>query len=559
MTGQQQNWDHTTDTVNPAGSPSHAAASFTRDDRIDNRYRVLECIGSGASGIVYKVCDEDDGRMLALKIPNPQLLKTPRTRKDFLREYQVTRDLTHDHLVQVYMIGHKDELQLVYFTMELMDGGDMGQLLQQAMLKKEKLPYDGVLRWMGQVAEALAYLHRQGWIHQDIKPANIFLNRRGVAKLGDFGLAFMPKSKALGEQITRTSVIGGTTYFMSPEQYHAIFYQKKVSITKASDVCAFGLTLYNLLSGEVIVGEREYMEEFVPDPDLAAELNRFLDRCLARKPERRFGDGVDLLIAFRSLVAMLHSPDTQATFFQRLKKKVFSGEREAGTTRVFKLPGGESMKMSWIPPGRFRMGSQPGEADRNGSEKIVEVSFSKGFWMGTTPVTQRQWLAVMGANPSCFKGKNHPVEMVSWHDCQTFIAKLNEGESSPCYRLPSEAEWEYACRAGILLAFAGDLKKMGWYVENAGEQTHKVGGKRANDWGLFDMHGNVWEWCADWYGQYPESAVTNPAGPHSGEFKILRGGSFDYGAAYCRSANRFRYRPENKNLNIGFRLVKFES
>jgi len=558
MTDEKPAWDHTTDTLHPRKAAAGMATSYTRDDLIDARFRVLECIGAGAAGVVYKVRDEENGSTVALKIPSPHLLNTPRARKEFLREYQVTRDLAHDHLVQVYLIGHQNDDQSVYFTMELMDGGDLGRLLQHAVLKKEKLPYQTVLRWMGQVAEALAYLHREGWIHQDIKPANIFLNSRGVAKLGDFGLAFMPRTQTLRDQITRTSVIGGTTYFMSPEQYHAIFYQKKVPITKASDVCAFGLTLYNLLSGEVIVGEREYMEEFVRDPDLAAELNRFLDQCLARKPERRFGDGVDMLIAFRALIALLHSPDSQATLFQRLKQKAFSGEKKAGEIGKFPLPGGASLKMAWIPPGSYRMGSELNEPHRNGSEKIVEVTFTKGFWLGVTPVTQAQWQAVTGENPSCFKGRQNPVEMVSWHDCQGFIDRLNEGEGRPCFRLPSEADWEYACRAGGVDAYAGDLKRMGWYAENADNQTHKVGTKRANGWGLHDMHGNVWEWCADWYGQYPENEATDPIGPHVGEFKILRGGSFDYGAAYCRSANRFRYRPENKNLNIGFRLLKTE-
>jgi len=534
-------------------------SAFKHGDLIGGLYSVIACLGVGATGIVYKVRHERTGQIMALKIPSPELLSNAITRKNFLREYQVTKSLRHPHLVQVFDVVFNEIDDQVFFTMELMEGGDLGDLLEQAVHAKKALPYDRVIRWMGQVAEALAYLHREGWVHQDIKPANIILDQLDQVKLGDFGLAFMPLGETMKARFTKTSVIGGTTYFMSPEQHRAIFYRKREPITTASDVCAFGLTLYNLLSGEVIVGQREFMEEFVKDPDLAQELNVFLDRCLARKPERRFPNGEDLLIDFRRIIAMLRtSPDAQTpeAFLKKLRKKVFSQQKEPGERRCFPLPGGSELCMVWIPPCRFRMGSHPGEEGR--AEPSFEAIISQGFWMGEAPITQAQWLAVSRANPSFFSGKNHPVEMVSFLDCQEFIEKLNQHEGRSCYRLPTEAEWEYACRAGTHTAYAGDLNKMAWYKDNSRETTHKVGTKKANAWGLYDMHGNVWEWCLDWYDEYPVQRTTDPKGAHTGSHRVIRGGSWDYGAEHCRSANRYRYSPENKNINIGLRLIRME-
>jgi formylglycine-generating enzyme required for sulfatase activity len=172
--------------------------------------------------------------------------------------------------------------------------------------------------------------------------------------------------------------------------------------------------------------------------------------------------------------------------------------------------------------------------------------------MGTTEVTQGQWRKIMGNNPSCFKncGNNCPVEYVSWDNCQEFIRKLNRKEGTNKYRLPTEAEWEYACRAGSKKRFCfcdSDLRlgDYAWYSNNSSSKTHSVAQKKPNAWGLYDMHGNVWEWCQDGYGKYPLSHVTDPKGPSSGSFRVIRGGSWDDHARYVRSANRNRFNPGN--------------
>jgi formylglycine-generating enzyme required for sulfatase activity len=185
------------------------------------------------------------------------------------------------------------------------------------------------------------------------------------------------------------------------------------------------------------------------------------------------------------------------------------------------------MEFVRIPAGRFQMGSTSGDGDE---QPVHRVEITQPFYLGTTEVTQSQWESVMGNNPSRFKGANRPVEQVSWEEVQTFIEKLNAREPGVTYRLPTEAEWEYAARAGTTTAYsfgdsAGDLDEYAWYGGNTGGQTHPVGQKPANGWGLYDVHGNVWEWVQDWYGEYPSSPQGNPSGPPSGASRVVRGGS----------------------------------
>ncbi len=217
---------------------------------------------------------------------------------------------------------------------------------------------------------------------------------------------------------------------------------------------------------------------------------------------------------------------------------------------AWRSPSG--MEFVWIPAGRFAIGSPEGEAGRYPDERQHEVTLSQGFWMGRYEVTQGEWEAVMGGNPSEFRacGARCPVEWVSWEDVQEFIRKLNakEAGSGYEYRLPTEAEWEYAALAGTTAATPeGDLRILGefnapaldeiaWYGGNSGLEIHPVGEKRPNAWGLHAMLGGVWEWTADWYGAYPSGAVTDPAGPRTGSRRVDRGGGRRF-AATARQAS----------------------
>ncbi len=226
------------------------------------------------------------------------------------------------------------------------------------------------------------------------------------------------------------------------------------------------------------------------------------------------------------------------------------------------------MEFVYIPPTGdegFMMGSPATEKSREKDEKQHKVILTKDFYLQATEVTQKQWKPVMGANPSYFKGDNVPVENVSWNDARKFIEKLNEKEGANKYRLPTEAEWEYACRAGRKTAYYwGDTidGKYCWYGKNTWgvgqEHAHEVKKKRPNAWGLYDMSGNVWEWCEDWYDEeyYDKSPGEDPQGPRTGDFRVLRGGSWLDDPRYCRSAFRIKYYPDFTFNGLGFRIAR---
>jgi len=233
------------------------------------------------------------------------------------------------------------------------------------------------------------------------------------------------------------------------------------------------------------------------------------------------------------------------------------GWQEASEKTLLDLGGGVKMEFVRIKAGKFTMGDK-------GDGPAHEVTISKDYWMQTTETTQGQWEAVMGKNPSFFKGADLPVETVSREECQEFLKKLNEKAKDQlkgkAAKLPTEAEWEYACRAGEKgkWCFGDDEKKLGdyaWYEKNSDHKTHPVGQKKANAWGLYDMHGNVWEWCEDWYEKYPSEAVTDPTGPAKGESRCLRGGSWNDNGVDTRSADRYRYQPSLRFDNDGFRVA----
>jgi formylglycine-generating enzyme required for sulfatase activity len=283
-------------------------------------------------------------------------------------------------------------------------------------------------------------------------------------------------------------------------------------------------------------------------------------------------------------------------------------ERESRDPRRSDLIASTDLWMVQIPAGTFMMGSPEDQVYRHGRGTQHEVTLSKAFWLGQTPVTQAQWQAVMGTKPSLFvsqstgddDGWSRPVECVTWYDaiefCNWLTAMANRADArlalTPCYRvsaitrewelgqsarivsakvevikgadgyrLPTEAEWEYACRAGTTTAYSfGDdesmLAKHAWVGENSGECTHPVATRRSNAWGLFDMHGNVNEWCWDWYGEHPRGVVTDPQGPRSGSSRVFRGSSWGGCSQSCRAATRNYDVPGDRDSSTGFRVAR---
>ncbi len=222
------------------------------------------------------------------------------------------------------------------------------------------------------------------------------------------------------------------------------------------------------------------------------------------------------------------------------------------------------MKFVVIPPGEFTMGSPESEVGRYGEEIQHSVTLTAPFSIGVHEVTQSQYQQAAGSNPSKYKGADNPVETVSWNDAVVFCEKLSalpaEREAGRVYRLPNEAEWEYACRAGTKTAycFGDDKSQLGeyaWFVENREGITHAVGMKLANPWGIYDMHGNVWEWCSDLYGPYVREAASNPQGATTGLTRVFRGGCWDYAASHCRAADRHASNSTSSGSRLGFRVA----
>jgi formylglycine-generating enzyme required for sulfatase activity len=282
---------------------------------------------------------------------------------------------------------------------------------------------------------------------------------------------------------------------------------------------------------------------------------------------------------FSAIVLCILSADAQAEELQN--------EIKPGTIKTIDLGGSVIIDFVWCPPGNFMMGSTKAQQDsavkafpsdlepetRNSTITAIQnegpqhkVILSKGFWMARTEVTQAQWKQVMGNNTSKFieQGLNAPVETVSWNDCHVFIKKMNrvlEKKKAGRMRLPTEAEWEYACRAGSTAAyyFGDDASSLGdyaWFAGNSGMKSQSVGQKKPNAWGLYDMHGNVWEWCSSWFGKYDSEDSTDPKGPILGSGRVGRGGGWDDFASDLRSAYRSFGRPPGfKASPLGFRPV----
>ncbi|MCL1888957.1 MAG: formylglycine-generating enzyme family protein [Desulfovibrionaceae bacterium] len=221
------------------------------------------------------------------------------------------------------------------------------------------------------------------------------------------------------------------------------------------------------------------------------------------------------------------------------------------------------MEFVLIPSGSFMMGCDSSLEECHDNEiPRHEVSISQAFYLGKFPVTQAQWLAVMENNPSKFEGRRNPVEQISWHDAQEFVGRLNAKEGHNRYRLPTEAEWEYAARAGTDMAYffgsdRNELSRYAWYAGNSGEKTQPVGRKLPNPWGLYDVYGNVFEWVLDWYGKkyYANRPGTDLKGPSYGANRVLRGGSWYSDAGICRSAYRSYFTPDYRFVTMGVRLA----
>jgi formylglycine-generating enzyme required for sulfatase activity/tRNA A-37 threonylcarbamoyl transferase component Bud32 len=618
------------------------------------KYQILEKIGAGGMGQVYKAYHSGTGRVVAIKVILSKSKIDPEVVRRFEREVKAAAKLVHQNIITVF---DADQINgRVFMVMEYIKGHDLAAIIA----KKGKLGLTDSINYILQIANGLKYAHDQGVIHRDIKPGNIIIDANGNVKIVDMGLAKIETDSNQEDisMLTGATAIMGTVDFMSPEQG---FSSRDVDVR--TDIYSLGATLFYLLTGKFMYAGNSafakllaHRESPIPSlctamPGLPLELDNIFFKMVAKNPVDRYASMTQVISALSSLgnqdaktvdidrvdaaetyvdglavtiavsdvkslsaneplkssitLTVVSKPSLFKSAFQKLfNSKVIvvalalvlisvafvcfvlvkpspnvdeetsnqiqlkQDEEKALQLEALRLQQEKEAKdkqdkidledssreieldLVLIPAGKFMMGD-PG--------KDHEVLITNSFYMGKHEVTQEQWKKVMGNNPSIkTKGPTLPVTDVSWNDCQEFIRRLND-KTNGGYRLPTEAEWEYACRAKTTTKYSyGDIitKSDANYGGAAVTTIKQVGSYKPNAFGLYDMHGNVWEWCSDWYGRYSSDAEINPVGPLSGTTRVLRGGSFNDSDAYFRSSYRIYVAPGHRPFDSGLRLAR---
>ncbi len=478
-------------------------------------------------------------------------------REKFKKEARRLRRLHNDHLVRVHDLF--DENGTSYYVMDYVDGESLSERLKRT---GEPMSEAEVWKILPQILDALKTVHGQGIWHLDLKPGNIMIDRQGTAKVIDFGA-----SKQLNAQNggATTSTAVNYTRGYAPREQEAQHYDKFGPWT---DLYALGATVYNLVTGNKPPTSMDVEDDgaaaFSFSSAISARMRDLIEWLMQPNRIRR-PQSVDEVIRNMEQFGhkpaeSLETPDDETVYKPKAEKKnetESDDETQYADLKTFTAKG-VNFTMVGVQGGTFQMGSTTGDSD----EKPVHSVTLSSYYIGQTEVTQALWNAVMGSNPSYFKGDNRPVEQVSWNDCQTFITEQNRltGEH---FRLPTEAEWEFAAKGGRQsrgFEYSGSnaIGNVAWYYSNSGSETHPVATKSPNELGIYDMSGNVWEWCQDWFGGYSRSSQTNPTGPRSGSNRVIRGGSWGNFARRCRSAYRYSSAPGRRDDSVGLRLVLSE-
>ena len=567
----------------------------------NGRYKLLKVLGKGGFGITYLGLHTGLNKKVAIKEYFPKdsfrrqsdgtqvsYSNTGENRKNierFLKEARTMAELKHKGVVSVSDVF--EENATAYYVMDYIEG--------QSLEDKGTLPEAAALKYIDQVAQALKYIQDKGILHLDIKPANIMIDQDDNAVLIDFGIS---KHYDGGGEATSTTTIGYSARYSPIEQMTPGGLKQ---FTPSTDIYALGATIYKIISGTKPPASTDLADDAtLTKPDgMSQALFRTVSKCMEQKRKDR-PQTMDEVIALLNKESKssapspkLPNPSPSPKFnpkfrkrifriigfaiviglsvftFQRLSKRIFEKTETTPETLV-EIPGvkyssfnvnGVQFKMVKVEGGTFQMGAtlEQGSDAYDWESPVHSVTLSD-YYIGQTEVTQELWQAVMGSNPSSFKDNNQrPVEAVSWNDCQEFIEKLNR-LTGKNFRLPTEAEWEYAARGGskrrgYKYSGSDNPDAVAWDYENSGVKTHAVATKRANELGLYDMSGNVYEWCSDWYGDYSSNSQTNPTGASEGSYRVLRGGSWYGRARYVRVSNRNNYAPDYRNYNNGLRLA----
>ena len=543
------------------------------------KYRIVRFIKSGGFGCTYEAvhaifdervaikeffpkdfCNRDSDTLHVTVGTQSKVALVAKLKSKFVNEAVAIHNLSHAGIVKVSDIF--EENGTAYYVMDYIDGCSLDDVVKRNGALSEK----AALTYIRQVCSALDYVHSRNRLHLDIKPGNIMIDGCGHAILIDFG-ASKQYDEVNGENTS--TLLGMTPGYAPLEQYKRGGVQK---FDAATDIYSLGATLYKLLTGQTPPDADEVNEDGLPP--LPSSVSRPVRAAVEKAMSPRRKDRPKNIGEFLASIdcVMVDEASFYSGYSDVLKDSQSDDETEvidvhsaAGRNQqVFYKDGilkvkGIEYPMVFVSGGSFDMGatSEQGSDAYSDEQPVHRVSLSS-YRIGKYEVTQELWEAVMGSNPSHFKGARHPVENVSWDDCQTFINKLNEltGQN---FRLPTEAEWEFAARdgnssRGYKYSGSNNVDNVAWYYGNSGNTTHNVGTKSPNELGIYDMSGNVWEWCSDWKGDYSSASQTNPKGPYSGSCRVNRGGSCCSIDSDCRVSIRLSRASGDRDRGLGLRL-----
>lgn len=620
------------------------------------QYVLLDKIGQGGMGSVFKALHRHMRREVAIKVLHADLAESHDALQRFQREMRAGGKLNHPHIVPTLDADQVGDT--MFLVMEYVPGTNLALLVGQ----NGPLPIEQALSYVAHAAEGLAHAHDQGVIHRDIKPSNLLCDERGNVRVLDLGLArFAADGQAQQTQLTGTGELLGTVDYMAPEQ--------ALSTRKAdarSDIYSLGCTLAYLLTGQPPFGGESVLKRLMahrdtPVPSLCEKrhdvpdaVNRIFQKMVAKQPAERYQSMRELLadlepfvgsrrarsrrwqrgilatvavfVMVAAVLILRLNPNGKPDFKRQNKPEPPAAPRVAPALAIapFDESQATELQLSWskyldvplglkneigmalilIPPGEFQQGASDQEVEEFSKLEgrslasdgpLHRVRLTQPFYIGITEVTQAEYQAVIGSNPSMFAPTGefadrvadsdttkHPVENVTWFDAIEFCNALSLREKfTPCYerngddvtivsgtgyRLPTEAEWEFVCRAGTETpwSFGGQeapFEQFAWVAGNGEFRSHPVGQLLPNAFKLHDLHGNLWEWCQDvfdprYYESLTDAIAVDPLGPPPAGVRCMRGGVWDNTIRLCRSAHRGANQPTAHNASIGFRVVR---
>ena len=544
--------------------------------KVINGFELKRLLGRGGMAEVW-YAENEIGKPAAVKILNENLSYNQNIVERFHNEALVMVKLDHPNIRQVYGYGYLGNRHGI--IMEYLEGNDL-----EAFMKKGRQYTDEELRrWWNQIVDALNFTHSMGVVHRDIKPSNLFLDKRGNIKLLDFGISKIRESISM----TQTGSMMGTLMYMSPEQVRD---PKRVDYR--TDLYSLAVTFVHLLTGQApydstTTSDFDIQLNIVMKPlDMSgvpaswrAFLEPYLEKELDKRPalqefvERTASQESEMPKASPDVVVKQDEEPAPVENQPIVQKTIEVKEIVQGAAIVTQPSGdlmctvnGVSFVMKRIEGGTFNMGAyfhlykrdMPNfDSSADSDESPVHKVALDTYYLGEMEVTKRLYNAILGSSDNT--DIDLPQSNISWNDCQKMIERLNELTGKQ-FRLPTEAEWEYAARGGensngFRYAGSDNINDVAWYEGNSDSKPHPVGQKQPNELGLYDMSGNLVEWCGDRYGDYPKEKQTNPQGPDEGTYRVLRGGGWGFVAQRCRVSHRLRANADARSGSYGFRIA----